>query len=382
MANDFSSIVDTVFARGVLALRQNAIMPRLVNTDWSTEVAEQGDTVNVPIPSAVTVGDVSPGPTPPEGGASAPTTVPIQLNRWRKSDMHVTDKEAREIAQGARSLQLSEHLKALANDVDSYLLSLYTGIYGFAGTAGTTPFAGGGTPDLAEAVAVDQVLNDQLAPGDMRSMVLGTAAKANALLVRAIQDASFRRQGEDTLSNAVIGEVLGFMWAMDQNIPTHTAGTAASATTDTAGYAAGVKTVTLASAGTGTFVVGDIITFAGDSQTYVITSGDPDVSNGGSISFEPGLAQPIPASATNITRKASHVVNIGMHRDAFALATRTLGPADGFAGGNLIRTAVDPVSGLTLTLEVSREHARTKYQWRILYGAKLVRPELACRLAG
>lgn len=378
MANTWTEIIDKIFARGLMALRENAITSRLINTDWATEVAQQGDTINVPIPSSVTVGDVTPGPTPPEGGASAPTTVPITLNRWRKSDMHVTDKEAREIAMGARETQLSEHLKALANDVDVFVLGLYTGVYGFAGVAGTTPFAS----DLSEAIDADKVLNDQVAPPDARRMLLGTAAKANALANRAVQDATFRRAGADSLRTGDIGELLGFLWAMNQNIPSHTAGTASGATTDNAGYAIGVKTVTLASAGTGTILVGDVITFAGDSQTYVVTEGDSDVSDGGAISFEPGLKVAIPGSATAITLKASHVANLAFHRDAFALATRTLGPADGFLGGNVMRTAVDPVSGLTLTLEVSREYARTKYQWRILYGAKLVRPELAARVAG
>lgn len=378
MANDFSQIVDQIFARGLMALRENSIMPRRVNTDFSAEVAQQGDTIDIPIPSAATVGDVTPGPTPPAGTDTIPTKAQITLSRWRESNMFVTDKEAREIAQGGRSLQLSEHLRALANDVDSYLLSLYTGIYGFSGTPGSTPFSS----DLSEAITSGKVLNEQLAPPSPRHMVLDPAAQANALGNRAIQDASFRRTGEDSLRTGTIGEVLGFNWGMDQNIPTHTAGTASGATTDAAGYAVGVKTVTLASAGTGTILAGDVIIFAGDSQTYVVTSGDSDVSDGGTVSFEPGLAQAVPGSATAITVKGTHVVNIAMHRDAFGLAVRPLDAADGFRGGNEIRQDVDPISQLALTLEVSREHKRTKYSWSILYGASLVRRELACRVAG
>jgi len=388
MANTFDAIVNQIFARGLLALRQHAIMPRLINTDWSTEVAKQGDTVNVPVPSAVIVGDVTPGPTPPAGGNSTPSSVAIVLDRWKKSDMFVTDKEAREVAVGARDLQLSEHLKALANYVDAEILALYKGVYGYAGTAGTTPFAGGGTPDLAEAVAVDRVLNDQLAPTEPRNMVLGTAAKANALLVRAVQDASFRRAGEDTLSSAMIGDLLGFMWAMDQNIPTHTAGTittglVAKASTAVAAGTKSFAATTAASTGACALKEGDIINIAGHSQTYVLTADATQASAATDVTLaiEPGLEIAL-AGSEAITVKSSHVANLGFHRDAFALATRTLGPADGFMGGNVMRAAVDPISGLTLTLEVSREYARTKYQWRILYGVKLVRRELACRLAG
>jgi len=77
-------------------------------------------------------------------------------------------------------------------------------------------------------------------------------------------------------------------------------GTASGATTNAAGYAPGVGTVTLASAGTGTIVVGDKVRFGTDTTAYTVTSGDADVSNGGSISFTPNLVAAI-VGATPIT---------------------------------------------------------------------------------
>jgi hypothetical protein len=167
---------------------------------------------------------------------------------------------------------------------------------------------------------------------------------------------------------------------MDQNIPTHTAGTAAGATTNNAGYAVGIKTITLASAGTGTVLTGDIITFAGDTQTYVVVTGDADVSNGGTLVFEPGLKVAIATSNTAITLKASHAVNLLIHRDCFALATRPLDSST--MGLGLFQSAVDPVSQLALRLEISREHKRTRFSYDILYGAQCVRPEFGVRIAG
>jgi hypothetical protein len=50
--------------------------------------------------------------------------------------------------------------------------------------------------------------------------------------------------------------------------------------------------------------------------------------------------------------------------------------------GNYIKSAVDPVSGMALRLEVTREHKRTRYSFDVLYGVTTVRKELACRLLG
>jgi hypothetical protein len=80
-----------------------------------------------------------------------------------------------------------------------------------------------------------------------------------------------------------------------------TKGTASGATTDTTGYATTTTTITLASAGTGTIIVGDIITFDGDTTKYTVTAGDADVSGGGTVTFTPGLAVAIETSAHAIT---------------------------------------------------------------------------------
>lgn len=78
-------------------------------------------------------------------------------------------------------------------------------------------------------------------------------------------------------------------------------GTASGAQTDATGYAFGLGTITLRVAGTGSIVSGDNIMFAGDPVVYSVTSGDADVSNGGTVTFTPTLQQAIPAAFTAIT---------------------------------------------------------------------------------
>lgn len=378
MPNVFTDIVDKVFARSLMALRENAVTPRLVNTNWGTEVAQRGDTINVPIPSAVQTSDVAPGATPPAGGDDEVRVVPIALNRWRQTSAHLTDKEAAEVAEGSRDGLITEHLRALANDVDVYLLGLYRGVYGYTGTAGTTPFA----TDTSDVTEARKILNRQLAPLPDRRFLLDPDAEAAALNLRAFQDGSWRGDQAGIVEGA-IGRKFGFDFAMNQNIPTHTSPAfSAGAVTVNGANAAGATSVSIAKAtNPHDLLAGDILTFAGHDQTYTVLANTTLAVGNTSVPIAPALQVGL-AGGEVVTKAASHVVNMAFHRDAFALAVRPLAPADGFSGGNQIRTGVDPVSGLAITLEVSREHARTKWMWSILYGASLIRPELAVRLAG
>ncbi len=379
MANTLTAVTPKLLAQGLMALRENTVMPRLVNRQYEALAGQKGSTIDVPIPSAIAAVAVSPSNTPPATADVAPTSVAIALDQWFEAPFYLTDKDLLEAMDGTIPMQASEAIKSLGNNVDQYILGLAhgaNGFYGYQGTAGTTPFA----TDTSDATGARKILNNQLAPLDDRSFVVDPDAEANALDLRAFHDMSFSGSAQGIVEGR-INRKLGFDWFMDQNVPTHTAGTAAGATTDAAGYALGVTTITLASAGTGTILVGDVFTIAGDTQTYTVITGDTDVSDGGTVTFAPALAVAITTSATAITLKATHVVNLAFHRDAIAFATRPL-EQDASGLGAIIQSIVDPVSGLTLRLEITREHKRTRFSYDILYGAQVVRRELGTRVAG
>lgn len=379
MANDFSAtgLIPRILAGTLPVLRETAWMPRLVTSVSDQLAGMQGSTVDYVVAGESSVRDVSPAEVPPAPQDVTPSIVPIVVDKWKESTFHMTDKQLKEVANGVIPEQANEAMRVLANQVNNDLLALYADVYGFTGTPGTTPFATG----TSEATGARKVLNKQNAPPSQRYMVIDPDAEDQALQLRAFQDASFRGD-RDGLMEGQIGRKLGFDWFSHNSVQTHTAGTASGATTNSAGYAVGVKTVTLASAGSGTILVGDIITFAGDTQTYVVTSGDADVSGGGTVSFEPGLKIALPTSAVNITVKASHVANLAFQRGAFAIASRPLDRGLATDDGRNISIMQDPASGLILRLEVSRQHRQTQWAFDILYGVKTLRRRLAARVAG
>jgi len=379
MANTLTNVIPQLLAQGLLALREMAIMPLLVNRQYETMAGPQGSSIDIPLPSAVAVQDVTPAATPPSTADQEPGTVAITLDRWKEAPFYLTDKDMLEVQNGTLPMMASEAIRSLANEVDQFILGLGTKFYGVHGTAGTTPFS----TDISDATQIRKVLNNQLCPLDNRRLVMNPDAEAEALELRAFHDASFGVGGEAILEGQITRR-LGFDWYMDQNVQTHTAGAAAGYQTNL-GTAATVGTKTLAiDTGSGAFAVGDIITFANHAQTYVVTASVGGAS-ATSISIEPGLTTAV-GDGVAITGPGdtggigTHDLNLAFHRDAIGFVTRPLQASNHPA--SIIESAVDPVSGLTLRLEVTREHKRDRFSYDILYGANVIRRELGARLLG
>src|SRR5574341_706119 len=226
MANDLTNIVDKILARGLLALRQRVIMPSLVNTSYGSDAQEFGNTIDVPLPVAQAAAAVSPSQVPPAPASNTPTKVQISLDQWYKSDFHLTDKEKLEVnaSQTFLPMQTSEAIKAIANQINQNIWSHYTSVYGYVGTAGTTPFA----TDATAAINARKTLHLQLAPRDDRSGVLNFDAEANALALATFADAEKTGESGGKIQGE-IGRKYGINWFADDHVPSHTAGTAAGA---------------------------------------------------------------------------------------------------------------------------------------------------------
>lgn len=391
MTNTLTSIMPKILAKGLMVLREQATMARVVNFDYSVDAAEKGTTIDVPIPSAVSATDVSPGKVPPTTPDTTTAKVQISLSNWKEAVFGLTDKEMTEIDLNEHffPMQSMEAVRSLANAINLSIINKYKGIYGYVGTAATTPF--GSTGDAAGvkgSTLTRAILNKQLAPRDNRRLVLDFDAEAEALALSQFSD--LEKTGDLAVKiQGSLGRKYGFDMLTDDQLISHTAGTITTgliAKASTA-VAIGVKTfvaTTAASTGACALLEGDIITIAGDDQTYVLTAAATQASAATDVTlaFEPALKVALTGSEA-ITVKATHVVNLAFHRDAFALAMRPLmaSVADYQLGSRFI-SMQDPVTGLVLRLEVSRQHKQTRWAFDVLWGTQLVRPALACRLAG
>lgn len=381
MANNIAVVVPRLLAQGLLALRQQAIMPRLVNNGYSAMAGERGSTIEIPIPSAVAATAVTPDFTAPAGSDIVPTKAVIQMTQWYEAAFTLSDSEQMQVMEGTIPMQASEAVKALANNVDTYILNCAKQVFNTAGTAGTTPFA----TDLSAYFTARKKLNNEAAPVDDRRVVMDANAESNALANP--QFLNFYQAGStQAVQEGQIGRKVGADWYLDQNVPTFTAGAWGGAPVVAGGtgtLGATVISVSGLTASQAFANVGDVINFAGSTQDYVVTAADAAATAGGaaSVTIYPPLRSTV-ANGAAITKKASHVMNLAFHRDAFAFVSRpllSLGQSD---LGVIQQSAVDPVSGLTLRLEVSRQYKRIRWSFDILYGAACIRPELAARILG
>lgn len=376
MSNVLTQVATPLLAQGLVALRSMNVMPRLVNSDYQGAAQEKNSVINVPIPSAIAAQQVAPGATPPVTADTSPTSVPITLDQWYEAPFYITDQEAMNVMNGYVPMQATEAIKAIANNVNAYILNLGTSFFSMSGTPGTTPFAS----DTTAASIARKLLNKQLAPTGDRRIVLDMDSEGNAIVLPMFQQAQMAGNNT-TLVEGVIGRKVGFDWFADQQVPTFVSTPlTAGACTANGVNAVGTKVVSIAKAtNTSPLVKGDIISFAGSTQTYVVTAPVTLAVGNTSVSIYPPLAVAT-AGGETVTLKASHVMNLAFHRDAIAFATRPLQEVSHPAVISV--SQVDPISGLSLRLEITRQHKQTRYSFDILYGGACVRPELGTRIAG
>jgi hypothetical protein len=355
----------------------------------SASRAGYNQTVNYPIVPTLAAGAVTPAATAPAGTDITQQAGSIVMDNLRKVSWNWTGEERRALNNGAIApyqdiigQTLQQAMRTLVNEIESSLwVAAYKGASRAFGAATTTPFAT--VNDFTELAQVSRILDDNGTPKPDRHLVVGSAAMVNlqgkqTLLIRVNESGT-----DQGLRQGTVGRVIGFDVHESYPIAPVTAGTGASATTDNAGYAIGATTLTLASAGTGTILAGDIVAITGDGAAgkYVVKTGDADVSNGGTLVLNtPGLRGTLSAATHALTLTATYTPNIAMHRNALHLVMRA--PDNGDDAAEDTVQVTDAVSGLVFQLARYGQYMQSSFELRVLYGVKAVKPDFIATLIG
>ena len=380
MANTLTGLVPTLYnALDVVSRELVGFIPA-VTSDMTYERAAVGQTVMSPVVGAATATDITPAVTPPNDGDQTVGNVQMTITKARRVPIRWNGEEKRGLDNNGASYnvilsnQIQQGMRTLVNEIEADLAALHLSASRAYGTAGTAPF--GTAADLSDSAGALRILEENGAQGLDFQLVLGTAAMAN---LRGKQSVLFKvnESGrEDMLRNGITDRLQGLALRQSAQVKSFTAGTGASATTNNAGYAVGTTVITLASAGTGTILAGDVITFAGDTNKYVVASGDADVSNGGTITLQaPGLMKAIPASATNITVISASARNMFFARSAIALATRA--PALPEGGDSAVDRMIvtDPLTGLSFEVSMYAQYRQMQFEIAAAWGCAAVKKE-------
>jgi len=387
MSNQIETLMPKIVSRGLLSLREKAILPRLVNSSFSDEAAQHGDHITVPISAPIEVQDVMPSHTPPEPENTSVSHQTISLDHWKRASFYLTDKEMMQIDAQEQflPLQMAEAIQALATAVNSSILGLYPQAKHQIGRAGKTPFfpadmtAKVALEGTGAAIAARRLLNQSHAPKTGRFGVLDFDAEANVLAIPEFMDVS--KSGSMAIAmEGEIGRRFGIDWFSVDMVARSPKQEAVTKLTAAAPLDATVIQVAQSS---GSLVPGTLFHFADDAETtYLITAIEEGVSNTKNLSISPAIKSAI-ANNKRLVLDRNIPVNLIMHRDAVALAMRPLSHAGLETGaGAHMMSVTDPDTGLSLRLEVSRQYKQTVWEFDILWGAAMVRPEWAVRLYG
>ena len=380
MANTLTNLIPDVYAALDVVSRELVGFIPSVYRDSRADRVAYNQTLRVPVaPANGAGGDITPAMSLPSIANQTISNATIALSKQRYFPFSWSGEEsyAMDAGPGYLSLkqaQIAQAIRAACNEIEN---DLATGVYKSAsrayGTAGTTPFAS----DLSDTANLRKILDDNGAPLTDRSCIINTTAGAK---LRTLAQLTKANEAADTslLRQGTILDIHGFAIRESAQIGTVTKGTGASYLVNNAsGYAVGDTAITL-DTGSGTILAGDVITFAGDTNKYVVKTAL--TSNVVTIAA-PGLRATL-ADNTAVTVGNNFTPNVGFSRNAVVLATRL--PAIPMEGDMAIDREVvtDPRSGLSFEVAVYPGYRMNTYHLSVVWGYSVIKPEHTAILLG
>lgn len=376
MANVFTNLAADIYvARDKIGRELVGAIPAVtINADGSQRAAK-GDTIRAAYTRAQTVNtSYAPAMTIPEGTDQTVDNKTMSLNSYASIQIPYTGEDVKHLDNGSgfQSVygdQIFQAFRALSNKMELDLMLAIANDAGCAyGTSGTTPFAS----NLNDLSNVRKLLIDRGMQDDgLVSAVYNTTAGVNLRNLSNLYKVNEAGSSE-LLRQGVLLDLYGMKIRESAQVNAHTAGSGTSYVSNLiAGYAVGATSIAI-DVGTGTVLAGDVVTFAGDTNQYVVETG---VASAGTIVLAaPGLRQTL-ADDVAMTITAAYAGNVVFHKSAVELAMRPIAlPMGGDAAVDRM-TVQDPWSGLIFELAMYKGYQKAMIEVGCLYGTKVWKPD-------
>lgn len=388
MANVLTNLAADIYrAADVVGRELVGFIPAVTINADATMRAAKGDTVRAHFTRTPSVNSsFAPAMTIPEGTDQTVDTATMTVNSYASVQIPWTGEDMKHVANGSGfetvyGDQIRQAMRAIANTIEAAVsANVYKASSRAVGTAGTTPFAS--NHDLvAEA---RQILVDNGCPHNdgLISLVLNSAASTKLRNLATLQKAN-ESGGTQLLRQGVLLDLQGLMIRESAQITAHTKGAGVNYDCDlTAGYAVGDTTIHLdgGTVNTTGIKAGDVVTFAGDSNKYVVATGTTEV-EADIVLNAPGLRATL-ADTVEMTIGNSYTPNVAFHRSAVELCVRAPAmPAGGDAAVDMM-TVQDPWSGLVFDIAAYKGYQKAMFEIRCLYGVKVWKSAHVATLMG
>jgi hypothetical protein len=385
--NTITGLVPEIYEALDIVSRELTGMIPSATMNASANTVQVGQAIRVDVEPAGNVSNITPAMVVPDPTGQTSGFTDIIITKSRAAEFGFNGEDQKGLNTGAgygtvRANKIAQAIRALTNEVETDLCALQSTFSRAHGTAGTAPF--GTANDYTDASNVLKILKDNGSPLQDNQLVINTTAGVNLLGKQAaVADAG----SDSILRQGVLLDINGMPIRESAQIVDQAAGgIAGAATTNAAGYAIGATVLTLAVGGTGNVVAGDVVTFAGDTNKYVVASAvfaGVNPAAGDTITLAaPGLRVAMTAATKAITKTAASSRNLAFNRSAIVLAARAPArPSEGDMASDVI-VITDPRSGLSMEFAMYQGYRKVRYEVALAWGVKNIKPEHTALLLG
>ncbi len=358
----------------------------MVNSSGVT-IASQGDKVqSLRTTEAIDKASYTPAMTVPDSGDKTNVMDEFALDQYVGKELPLkgeTVKKLQNINSYGKWIEdeFAQMMRSAVNEMEAYMGQIaYKAASRAYGTAGANPFAS----NITAIGHLRKILKDNGAPvqdGQLSLVLDTTAGSAGIGNIAQLQKINESGDGGNLLRQGLLGQLGNFLIRESAGVAMHTKGTATGF--DSAGGSAiGDTVLAVDGSDAGTILGGDVVTFAGDTNKYVIDSATASGAASGNITLNrPGLRAAL-ADTVEGTIGDDFTANVAFHRSAIEFAARAPAQPEGGDAAVDSMIIVDPISGIPFEFRMYKGYGMNKIELNIFYGGIAWKPEFIALLLG